>query len=329
MPRNLSKGISNRIDRRTFTKRLGQAGLAVAGASAVPGVFSQEDSANVTRDRSEIELLASYWTIAGGAFPQDGPQFSPFDLRDRAEACGRVGFKGMGFWHADVEHILETYSVREMKQILDDNGIEHIELEFIMEWFTDGDRRQAADQIRNLLLSTAETVGARHIKIGDLSGDTAPMDRLIEEYALLCRQGADHGTNIIFELIPGMVAGTLEQAMAMVEGADQDNGGLMVDMWHFHSLEVPNSTTAALPLKYLKGVELNDGPAQFTDWDDEVINHRLLPGEGEFDVRGLVQAVQMAGYDGPYGVEVLNQSMRSWSLDDLVTRAYETTMDMF
>jgi len=92
---------------------------------------------------------------------------------------------------------------------------------------------------------------------------------------------------------------------------------------------VPNSTTEQLPLRYLKAVELNDGPAEFTDWDDEVINHRLLPGEGEFDVKGLVQAVQAAGYDAPYGVEVLNQSMRSWSLDDLVTRAYETTMAMF
>jgi sugar phosphate isomerase/epimerase len=329
MSKHSNEGISNRIDRRAFTKRMGLAGLAVAGASAIPRIFSQESPTTVMKDKSEIELLASYWTIAGGAFPQDGPQFSPFDLRDRAEACGRVGFKGMGFWHADVEHILETYSTSEMKQILDDNGIEHVELEFIMEWFTDGERRKAADQIRNLLLSTAEAVGARHIKIGDLSGDTAPMDRLIEEYSRLCEEGANHGTNIIFELIPGMVAGTLEEAMTMIEGANQDNGGLMLDMWHFHTLKIPNSTTAALPLKYLKGVELNDGPAEFTNWDDEVVNRRLLCGEGEFDIKGLIQAVQNAGYNGPYGVEVLNQAMRSWSLDDLVTRAYETTMAMF
>lgn len=329
MSKNSRPENSKRIDRRTFVTQTGQAGLAVAGASAVPGIFAQEASTAAMRDTSEIELLASYWTIAGGADPAGEPQYSPFDLRDRAEACGRVGFKGMGFWHADIEHILQTYTLTEMKQILDDNGIEHIELEFIMEWFTDGERRQEADKIRNLLLSTAETLGARHIKIGDLSGDTAPIDRLIEEYAQLCQEGADHGTNIIFELIPTMVAGTLEEAMAMIEGADQANGGLMVDMWHFATLGVPHGTTAALPLRYLKGVELNDGPAEFTDWDDEVINHRLLPGEGEWDVRGLVQAVQRAGYDGPYGVEVLNQSMRSWSLDDLVTRAYETTMAMF
>ena len=320
--------MSRKIDRRTFTKRMGQAGLAAASTSAMPGLLAQEDSTSM-RDPSEIELLASYWTIAGGADPTGEPQWSPFDLRDRAEVCGRVGFKGMGFWHSDIEHILETYTLTEMKQILDDNGIEHIELEFIMEWFTDGERRQEADKVRNLLLSTAEGIGARHIKIGDLSGDTAPMDRLIEEYAQLCDEGADHGTSIIFEMIPTMVAGTLDEALAMIQGANKPNGGLMCDMWHFASLEVPNSRTETLPLSVLKGVELNDGPAEFTDWEDEVVNHRQLPGEGDWDVRGLVQAVQRAGYDGPYGVEVLNAEMRTWSLEDLVRRAYETTMSMF
>lgn len=245
---------SNRIDRRTFVKNAGQAGLAAAGASAVPGIFAQEESTAAMRNNSEIELLASYWTIAGSADPAGEPQYSPFDLRDRAVACGRVGFKGMGFWHSDIEHILQTYTLTEMKQILDDNGIEHIELEFIMEWFTDGERRQAADRSRDLLMRTAEAIGARHIKIGDLSGDTAPMDRLIEEYSRLCDEGAERGTNIIFEMIPGMVAGTLDEAMTMIEGANKSNGGLMVDMWHFATLEVPNSTTAALPLRYLKGV---------------------------------------------------------------------------
>ena len=101
-------------------------------------------------------------------------------------------------------------------------------------------------------------------------------------------------------------------------------------MWHFHSLEIPNTSIENIPLKYLKGVELNDCPAKIIgDWREQTVNHRLLCGEGEFDIKGLVKAVQKVGYDGPYGVEVLNQSMRSWPLDDLVSRAYETTMEMF
>lgn len=286
----------------------------------------------MTKDKPkpDIELLASYWTIAGGAIPHTGPEYSPFDFKDRVEACAKIGFKGMGFWHTDIEHVLLTRSAKEMKQILNHNGIRHIELEFITDWFADGERRQESDRIRKLLLRTAETLEARHIKIGDFMAEPCPMDKLIEEYSTLCAEGAEHGTDIIYELLPWKTPGNLDDAMSMIEGANMANGGLMLDIWHFHSLEIANSRIENIPLKYLKGVELNDGPAKITgDWRDQTVNHRLLCGEGEFDVKGLVKAVQKAGYKGPYGVEVLNQSMRSWSLEKLAARAYETTMAMF
>ncbi|MFQ5658832.1 MAG: sugar phosphate isomerase/epimerase family protein [Gammaproteobacteria bacterium] len=277
-----------------------------------------------------VELLASYWTIAGGAIPHTGPEYSPFDFRDRVEACAKAGFRGMGFWHADIEHILESRTVTEMKHILDDNGIKHVELEFITGWFSDGKQRKESDRIRKLLLGTAETLEARHIKIGDFIGAPCPMERLIEEYSKLCAEGVEHGTDIVFELIPWSTPGDLDEALVLVEGAGAANGGLMVDIWHFHSLKIPNTTTEKLPLKYLKGVEINDGPAQISgDWSEQTVNHRLLCGEGEFDIKGLIKAVQNAGYEGPYGIEVLNKSMRSWPLDKLVTSAYETTLAMF
>jgi hypothetical protein len=37
----------------------------------------------------------------------------------------------------------------------------------------------------------------------------------------------------------------------------------------------------------------------------------------------------MAGYTGPYGIEVLNQEMRAWPLDRLATEAFRTTMAQF
>ena len=71
----------------------------------------------------EVELIASYWTIAGGATPHTGPEYSAFDFRDRVEAAARAGFCGIGLWHADVEHILGKYSYQDMRNIIEDNGI--------------------------------------------------------------------------------------------------------------------------------------------------------------------------------------------------------------
>jgi hypothetical protein len=41
-----------------------------------------------------MELLASYWTIAGGAQPHTDRDYSPLDFRDRVAAAARAGYRG-------------------------------------------------------------------------------------------------------------------------------------------------------------------------------------------------------------------------------------------
>ncbi len=62
---------------------------------------------------------------------------------------------------------------------------------------------------------------------------------------------------------------------------------------------------------------------------DEVINHRNLPGEGEFDVKGYVKVCQDHGYAGPWGVETLSEELRNNTIDVIFRRAYETTAAQF
>jgi len=82
-----------------------------------------------------VELMSLYWTTAG-VFPSRG-EISRFDFKDRVQAAAKAGFKGVGIWHTDLEYILQHRTLKEMKRILDDNGIKHVELEFITDWFLD------------------------------------------------------------------------------------------------------------------------------------------------------------------------------------------------
>jgi len=278
----------------------------------------------------EVELLASYWTIAGGAQPHTERDWSPLDFRDRAAAAARAGFTGMGIWHTDLAHTLERRTLPEMRRILEDHGIRHLELEFLTDWFVDGERRKQSDGTRRMLMEAAEALGARHIKVGDFFKEACPIARLIEEFAKLCREAAARGTRILFELMPFANVDTLEGALEMVRGAGAANGGIILDTWHVAKLGIAYEKVARIPREYLLGVELNDGTYK-APWSlhEDTINHRRLCGEGEFDVRGFIAAAERAGYRGPYGIEVLNAEMRSWPLEKLATRAYETTMAQF
>ena len=209
---------------------------------------------------SRAELLASYWTICGGAEPHTDQEWSPFGLRERAEAASKAGFTGLGIWHADLLHLRERHSLAEMRRILEDNGIRHLELEFLTDWFLPpGDRRTASDTLRRTLLESARALGARHIKVGDFFDSPVSMPQLIDAFAGLCREAADHGTRIVFELMPFSVIDSLEDALALVEGADQPNGGLCIDLWHVVKLGIPYERVAAIPQRYLGSIEINDG----------------------------------------------------------------------
>ncbi|MBZ5659710.1 MAG: sugar phosphate isomerase/epimerase [Acidobacteriia bacterium] len=280
--------------------------------------------------KKDVELIASYWTLAGGAEPHTDHEYSLFDFKDRVEACAKVGFKGIGIWHADLVHTLKRRPLTEIKRILDDNGMKHIELEFLGDWFLTGEKKKKSDIVKNDLLTAASLLGARHIKVGDFFHTDTPMAQVIESFAALCRDAKAHGTRIVYELMPFAMIDNLPDTLTMLKGAGAKNGGIIFDLWHVVKLDIPYEEVARFPMEYFFGVEINDGT--FTaPWDlvEDTVNHRRLCGEGEFDVPGFLDHVWEAGYRGPIGVEVLNKELRQRPLDELATRSFNTTMAQF
>jgi hypothetical protein len=139
---------------------------------------------NLSR-RSAPELMTLYWTTAG-IYPGVA-EVSRFDFRDRVEAAARAGFSGIGIWHTDLEETLKTRSLREMKAILDNNGIKYLELEFLTGWFLDGAQKAESDRVKRLLLNVSAVLGAHHVKVGDFDRSITPMPRLVEAFSALCK----------------------------------------------------------------------------------------------------------------------------------------------
>lgn len=277
------------------------------------------------------ELVALYWTSAGPVDIHRGREWSTFDWRDRCAQAARVGFSGLGLWHADIRHQLDGgRTLSEMKAIFDDAGLAHLEVEFLADFFAEPGTpaRQASDALRPLLYETAAAFGAHHIKVGNIPETPCELDRLIEEYAALCDDAAQHtDARVAYEIIPfDPNVHTLPAGIRLVTEADRPNGGLVIDTWHMGKLGIPPADVARIPGEHLAWVELSDGPVGYAgDPREEVINGRLLPGEGELDIPGYVLALREAGYDGPWGVEVLSADLRSLPIEQAFDRAYETT----
>jgi sugar phosphate isomerase/epimerase len=278
----------------------------------------------------EVELLALYWTVAGPADVHVGREWSTFEWRDRCAEARRVGFQGLGLWHADIEHQLQTRSLAEMKQIFDDAGLKYLQVEFLADFFVlPGEPARAeSDARRKLLFDTAAAFDAHHIKVGNIPGTPCEPSRLTESFAQLCQEAAEHtAAKVVYEFMPFDVnVNTLDAAIELVTGAGAANGGLAIDTWHCAKIGISPEDLRRIPPQYFTWVELSDGQRQnMPDLVDETVNHRRLPGEGEFDIPAYVQVCREVGYPGPWGVEVLSAELRSLPIEEEFQRAYETT----
>jgi sugar phosphate isomerase/epimerase len=276
------------------------------------------------------DVLGSYWTVAGPVEIGTGREWSLFDWPDRCAHAARVGMTGLGIWHTDLEHLLETRTLGEIRSIFVDAGLRDLEVEFLDDWFVEpGDpRRTASDARRDLLFTAAVELGAHHVKLGNLRRTTASRAQLTDGFAAMCADAANRGAPpLAYELMPFDVnAPSLAAVCEIVSASDPAQGGIAIDTWHLGKLAVTPEDLAAIPPGRLTYVELSDGQlADMPDRSRETTRHRRLPGEGEFDIPGYVAALRGLGYTGPWGVEVLSDALRALPIDEIFDRTATTT----
>lgn len=273
-----------------------------------------------------IELMTLFWTNAG-IFPGKG-EISPRDFETRVKSAAKAGFTGIGLWHTDLEHICVHHSLPEIRRILDDNGMRHLELEFLTDWFLSGARRAESDNRRRRLLEASAALGAHHVKIGDFYNSPYSMPQLVESFAALCKQAEGYGATIGFEFMASAMLNRLDDCLALVEGAGARNGGLIVDIVHTVMLGMSHDALSRIPARHLVSVELNDGALPGSPRYDPARERRFC-GEGDFDIRGFIAAIRRTGYTGPWAVEIFSKELPALPLDELNRRTYATTMAQF
>lgn len=279
--------------------------------------------------RHNDALLATCWTTAGDTGPHRDEPASPLPLRERIEAASAAGFRGFGLLHGDLVAAGERYGLPAVRSMLQDNGIDHLELEFLTDWWAEGPRRQASDTVRRTLLTAAETLGARHLKIGpDVTDAPWDADNWAREFAQLCSEAEDAGTRVGLEFLPWSNIKTVHDGLHLVQQAEHPAGGLIVDVWHTERAATPPADLATLPPERIVGVELSDaGPQIEGTLFEDTAHRRLLCGHGSFDLQGIIRALRTAGFTGPWGVEILSAEHRALPVSEAADAAFRTAAE--
>lgn len=263
------------------------------------------------------------------------PPMAHVPLLERIGAVAAAGFDALSLQPGDVWALEAAgMSAGEIARRIADAGLQVAEMDCTANWMarqdTAGCRVPELDTLlRGLtarrVVETAARIGARSVAAIDLSPTPPSLDEAAEGFAALCDLAAEHGLKAHIEFLPVSAIATLGEAWAIVSAAGRGNGGLTIDAWHLFRSGSTLADLAAIPGERIHTVQLCDAPAAGPpDLWAELMTGRLLPGEGELDLAGLVSTLDAIGSTAPIGVEVFHARQAGQAPEE-VARAWAGT----
>jgi len=254
------------------------------------------------------------------------PPFGHVPLLDRLPAFRDAGFKGLALMPTDVWTLeAQGMAAADIAGRIADHGLVVNEIDCTACWLPAQRAKPAADELGELIhtltpervIETAARIGARSVQAVEISNVAVDPDAAAEAFAALCDKAAEHGLKAHIEFLPTGGIPDLASAWRIVEAAGRPNGGLTIDSWHLFRSGSTLDQLAQIPGERIFTVQINDAPAtpQADLWE-ELMTGRLLPGQGSFDLIGLIRTLDAIGARTPISVEVFSAELASLPIAD-------------
>lgn len=253
------------------------------------------------------------------------PPLGHVPLLDRLAAARGAGFAAVSVMPSDIWVLDQRgMSAGEIRTRVADAGLQIAEVDCIGCWLPSHHTAPAGARYREMLLTltpervveTAARIGARSIAVVEMMDVRPSLDEAAEAFARVCDLAAQHGLPVHIEFLPFGGIPDLASAWAIVQAAGRSNGGLTIDSWHLFRSGSTLDQLANIPAERIMTVQINDAPQ--TRGDDlfaETMAGRLLPGDGSFDLIGLIRTLDPMGSTAPIGVEVMSADTQTQPID--------------
>jgi sugar phosphate isomerase/epimerase len=238
-------------------------------------------------------------------------------LRQAIPAAVAAGFGVMSI--AARPYAKSGMSPAELRLLLDDHGVRVQEIEASFDWLGLPDRGAVswlhAEHTTGELIELGAELGAETV-VGVHAGAACSVGVAAEAFGRFCDQAAAHGMKAALEYVAFATISDLETAWAVVVEAGRPNGGLLVDLWHHRRSLSADDLLLTIPPDRIYSVQLSDGGRTPTGTLLEDVQHRRLPGDGEFGATGFVRTLVGHGVTCPIGVEVFEPDRLRRDLPD-------------
>ena len=248
------------------------------------------------------------------------------NLREKLTAIAEAGYDGLEIFEQDF--IADEGSPRMIGEMIRDHGLEILLFQPFrdFEGLPEGLRERAfsrAERKFDLMqeLGTDLMLVCSSISPKSLGG----IDRAADDFRELGERAAKRGLRVGFEALAwGRHINDHRDAWEVVRRADHPNVGLILDSFHTLARKIDPETIRRIPGDRIFFVQVADAPMIEMDLLYWSRHFRNMPGEGDLDVTGFMQAVAATGYDGPVSLEIFNDQFRGGSTQTLANDGHRS-----
>jgi sugar phosphate isomerase/epimerase len=246
---------------------------------------------------------------------------------ERVAAARAGGFGGISIFAADYRRArADGLDDADMRGLLADNGLEIGELDPLMNFIPGlpGAERGPGEEAE--FHAIADAIGARSINVALAAPGEVAIDRIAEAFAAVCDRAREHGLLAHLEFLPWTCVADLPGAAEIVRRAGRENGGIMFDTWHHMRSGLADDVLAQVDCSRVVAIQINDAPRKAEpDVVVETLRRRLLPGEGDIDLPGLLTRLRSGGCEAPIGVEIFSEELEKLPPSEAARRAGDAT----
>jgi 2-keto-myo-inositol isomerase len=238
----------------------------------------------------------------------------PTPIMDKIAIAGEAGYAGIELWHDDIDQYLQAGgTLADLRKAVDDRGLAVPTTIYLAGWFdTTGDEYlRGLDECKRRMAQSV-ALGAPYIIAGPPSG-TSDYAIGAAHYHELLAIGRELGVMPVMEFL-GFVEqlNTIEDALDVMLRADDDEATTVVDPFHIFRGGGSVESLAKLTERQIAVSHFNDvpaSPARELQHDKD----RLMPGDGEFDLRRYVDLLGQIGYNRFLSLELFREDL--WEED--------------
>jgi sugar phosphate isomerase/epimerase len=245
--------------------------------------------------------------------------FVPADVERLTRVAAAAGFPSLALQ----VHWVRGYGVEAMRALLDELGLTAGALEGAMTWSNGPD---AASNDADELLDIAAALDVRVLHAANVDQTLDSVARAADGFATLCERASAHDIEVGLEFIPWYAIPDLETAWKIVRESGAGNGGICIDLMHWHRQAGGPDVDAlrAIPGQHITYVQLSDAPAVATTSADaymtECLTVRPVPGDGVIDIDTMLAAIAATGADPYVAFQVCNTELAASGADAMAAR---------